>query len=67
MSVIEVKNIATVGIYSIDGFKFICSRCGITEIVPKRGINTFMSIPDDWVFVLQRKFNIENHYCRSCG
>jgi len=68
MSAIEVKNIATVGVYSIDGFKFTCDRCGINETVTKKGFNkVFLSIPDDWVLVMQREFNIESHYCRSCG
>jgi len=68
MSIVEVKNIANVGNYSIDGFIFTCNRCGITETVHKKGINNpFISTPDDWVFVSQKSFNISNHYCRSCG
>lgn len=68
MAVKEIKNITTVGTYAIDGFEFTCDRCGITETVPKKGVNNIsLSFPDDWVFVSQKEFKIENHYCRSCG
>lgn len=68
MNVIEVKNIGTIGGYSIDGFLFTCDRCGITKTVPKKGINNVIrSFPESWVYVSQKEFKIESSYCRECG